>query len=234
MSHASRSARKENAPVQLGEGPDGVARGRRDDLAERAMHGAATEGPLGAAQATTDYLAGLSRVLESLRGQDVEKIVDVLDAARKKRGRIYVIGNGGSAATASHMCSDLGIGLKRRGLANFDIQSLGDNASICTAIANDISYEDLFLAQLEGSLGPEDVLVAISASGNSPNIVKAVEYARSVGATVVGFTGFDGGRLKEFSDVVFHAESPPGAYGQVEDAHMILNHILYSHYSTVA
>ena len=110
--------------------------------------------------------------------------------------KIYIIGNGGSAATASHMANDLSVGLKLREIRNFDVESLSDNSSVCTAIANDIGYENIFYAQLKNRIKKEDLLIAISCSGNSENIVKAARYAKEIGASVVGMTGFNGGMLK--------------------------------------
>jgi D-sedoheptulose 7-phosphate isomerase len=177
------------------------------------------------------YISSLIRVLNKIDDDQISPIISVLDGALERQARIFVIGNGGSAATASHICSDLGIGLKRRGLANFDIWSLVDNIPVSTALSNDLSYEEVFSAQLTGLLKASDILIALSASGNSPNILRAVELANQIGATVIGCTGFDGGMLLKLSDVAFHVETPTGAYGIVEDAHMVLNHILYNHYA---
>ena len=186
---------------------------------------------MASSETATTYISGLIRVLNKIDDDQVAPILSVLDGALERGARIFVIGNGGSAATASHMCSDLGIGLKRRGLANFDIWSLADNIAVSTALSNDLSYEDVFAAHLEGLLRPSDVLIAFSASGNSPNIISAVRLANQVGATVVGLTGFDGGLLLKLADVSFHVETPVGAYGIVEDAHLVLNHIPYNHYA---
>jgi len=120
--------------------------------------------------------------------------------------------------------------LKRRNIISIDVVSLGDNHAVTSAIANDIGYENIFYMQLKDILKPEDVVLAISCSGNSPNIVKAVEYANSVGSTVVGVSGFDGGKLKELSNIKFHVDASKGEYGLVEDIHMILDHIIYSYY----
>lgn len=178
----------------------------------------------------SDYIERLTSLLSKMDLMAVEKIIEAFEEALSKGSRIYVAGNGGSAATASHMVNDWGVGLRRRGIINFDIVSLADNIASTTAIANDIGYENIFYMQLEGLLKKDDVLIAISCSGNSPNITKAVEYAKSVGSTVVGITGFDGGKLKELSDINFHVDAPKGEYGLVEDVHMILDHLIYSYY----
>jgi len=166
----------------------------------------------------------------TLNNSNLEAISEIRDALDNTKGRIYIIGNGGSAATASHMVNDLGAGLRRREIKYFDVESLNDNTPVCTAIANDIGYENIFYMQLKGRLKPEDILIAISCSGNSENIIKAVEYANQEKAKVIGITGFDGGKLKPMSNINYHVQTESGQYGIVEDAHMILNHIIYSYY----
>ncbi|MDA7818264.1 SIS domain-containing protein [Sulfurimonas sp.] len=176
------------------------------------------------------YLKDLKSTLDNVNYIDIEKIIKALESTIEKNSKIYVIGNGGSSATASHMANDLGVGLRRRDIINFNIVSLGDNSAVTSAIANDIGFENIFYMQLENILKPEDVMIAISCSGNSPNIIKAVDYAREIGSTIVGVTGFDGGKLKEVCDINFHVDAPKGEYGLVEDVHMILDHIIYSYY----
>lgn len=182
------------------------------------------------AEIVNQYVSDLSRALAAIDLEEVQEVIRALDVARTERARIFVVGNGGSAATASHLCADLSVGLKRRGLIGFDIQSLTDNASISTAVANDVDFDDIFTAQLEGVIGPNDVLLAISASGNSPNILNAVSTAKAVGATVIGCSGFDGGELKKLADISFHVPTRRGAYGIVEDIHLVLNHILHIYF----
>lgn len=176
------------------------------------------------------YTTTLKALLDLVEHDNVIKIIESLEKTLENKSRIYIMGNGGSAATASHMVNDLGAGLRRRNIKNFDVVSLADNVPVTTAIANDIGYENIFYMQLEGLLKPEDLIIAISCSGNSPNIVKAVEYAKEIGSTIIGITGFDGGDLKKLSDVSFHIDAPQGEYGLVEDMHMILDHIIYSYY----
>lgn len=177
-----------------------------------------------------NYVSRLKLLLDSVDISSVNKIVETIEKTHDAKSNIYIMGNGGSAATASHMVNDLGVGLRRRGLMNFNIHSLADNTPVTTAIANDIGYENIFYMQLEGLLKKDDVVIAISCSGNSANITKAIKYAKEVGATVVGITGFDGGELKRLSDVNFHVDAPSGEYGLVEDLHMILDHMIYSYY----
>lgn len=176
------------------------------------------------------YTNNLIDILNTLDKEVIENIKDALENTIKNNSKIYIIGNGGSAATASHMANDLGIGLKLRDIKNFHVESLSDNSSVCTAIANDIGYENIFYAQIKNKIRKEDVLIAISCSGNSANIVKAVEYAKNQETTIVGMTGFEGGKLKELADVKFHIPTAKGEYGLVEDVHMILDHIIYSYY----
>lgn len=177
-----------------------------------------------------NYKNKLSLLIKEIDGKVIEQIINAFEKTAEKKSKIYVIGNGGSSATASHWANDFAIGLKRRRIAIFDMTSMGDNSAVVTAIANDIGYENIFHEQLRNILKPEDVLLSISCSGNSPNIVKAAEYAKKVGATVIGCTGFGGGKLREISDIVFHVNTPKGEYGLVEDVHMILDHIIYSYY----
>ena len=179
---------------------------------------------------TASYITKLIHLLQNIDVKQICDIQQVIEESIQRVSKIYIIGNGGSAATASHMVNDLGAGLRRRKIINFDVISLADNVAVTTAIANDIGYENIFYMQLEGLLKPEDLIIAISCSGNSPNILKAVEYAQKIGSTIIGITGFDGGNLKNLSDINFHVDAPKGEYGLVEDMHMILDHIIYSYY----
>lgn len=178
----------------------------------------------------SSYISKLTNLLENVDIKSITNIILKLEEIHSNNGKLYIIGNGGSAATASHMANDLSVGLKLREIRNFNVESLSDNSSICTAIANDIGYENVFYAQLKNKLTKDDVLIAISCSGNSANILKAVEYAKKIGATVIGMTGFEGGKLKEIADIKFHINTNKGEYGLVEDMHMILDHIIYSYY----
>jgi len=176
------------------------------------------------------YTNNLISLLQSIDKSSIEDIIVTLEKSLKNNSNIYILGNGGSAATASHMVNDLGVGLKRRDIRKFNVISLADNTPVCSAIANDIGYENIFYMQLKDILESNDILIAISCSGNSPNIIKAVNYAKEVKSTVIGMTGFNGGRLKEISDISFHIDTQNGEYGLVEDMHMILDHIIYSYY----
>lgn len=177
-----------------------------------------------------DYINKLTSLLQQLDLSSIQSIIEELDNCEKKDSKIYIIGNGGSAATASHMANDLSIGLKLREIRNFNVESLSDNNSICTAIANDIGYENIFYAQIKNKIKKDDILISISCSGNSANILKATQYAKTIGSTIVAMTGFSGGELKELANITFHVNTDKGEYGLVEDVHMILDHIIYSYY----
>lgn len=176
---------------------------------------------------TKNYLRDLNNILSKIDLDELEKFKDLLLTTK---GRIYIIGNGGSASTSSHMANDLAVGLKRRGIHSFNVISLNDNSAVTSAIGNDIGFDNIFYMQLKDILTSNDTVIAISCSGNSPNIVKAINYAKEVKANIVGLTGFDGGELKELSDIKLHIETQKGAYGLVEDAHLIINHILFSYF----
>lgn len=173
-----------------------------------------------------EYLGRLQELLESLDFSALASVVDALERARLQDKVVYIMGNGGSAATATHMAQDLMFGTRERAGSRMRAVSLTDNASFLSACANDIGYENVFEQQLRSLLQPGDVVLAISASGNSPNVVKAVEYANRHGGETVAFVGFDGGKLKEVCKYVVHAESQKGEYGPVEDVHMILDHLI--------
>ena len=177
------------------------------------------------------YKSCLIELINEIDPHVIETIINAIEHTVQKKSRIYILGNGGSSATASHMVNDLGAVLRRRGIINLDVVSLADNTPVITAIANDIGYDNIFYMQMEGLLNSEDLVIAISCSGNSPNITKAIQYAKKQGCKLVGITGFDGGLLKEMSDINFHVDVEKGQYGLVEDVHMILDHIIYSYYN---
>lgn len=177
----------------------------------------------------TRYLAYLSELLAQLDVGVIEQIIDALVAAGDRGNAIYFIGNGGSAATASHFANDIGIGTRAPGLKPLKTISLVDNMAVMTALANDEGYANVFVRQLEGVLQPGDVVVALSASGNSANVVEAVRYAKEIGALTIGCTGFAGGALREIADISLHVPTLRGEYGPVEDVFQILDHLIYSY-----
>jgi D-sedoheptulose 7-phosphate isomerase len=178
-----------------------------------------------------DYLSNLKDVLDRLPLKPIDEIVRAIEQARDAGRQIFVIGNGGSAATASHMMNDLCKGtLGHKGDAPWPrlrVIALTDNVSLMTAWANDTDYNHIFSEPLKNLAQRGDILVAISASGNSPNIIAAVEAAKRIGVSVIGLTGFTGGKLSKMADVSLIVASD--GYGPVEDVHMILDHIITSY-----
>ncbi len=170
-----------------------------------------------------NYIDRLHQALDSIAPDSVEAGFALIYHALEDGRTVYIIGNGGSASTASHMACDLGKGASVPGKPRLRVVSLTDNMAHFSAIANDISYDAVFVEQLRNLLLPGDVLIGISASGNSPNVVDAFSCARGIGAKTIGLVGFTGGKMKKLSDVVIHVES--SEYGPVEDAHLSINHI---------
>lgn len=178
----------------------------------------------------TSYVEDLRWTLQEMARADLAGLADVLLAARAEGRQILLLGNGGSAATASHMACDLGKGTADHTDPRFErfrALSLADNAALMTALGNDIGFEDIFVEQLKIVMRDGDVVVVISASGNSPNLVRAVEYARTRGAVTVGLLGFGGGRLRPLVDHAIVVSSRN--YGIAEDFHLIVQHILTQH-----
>lgn len=178
-----------------------------------------------AAEFSRRYLQYLNEVLQSIDLEAIARFVQTLLEARGRGATIYFIGNGGSAATASHFANDLAIGTNSYEKP-FRVISLTDNQAIITAIGNDFGYEEVFVRQLQVVGKPGDVLVAISASGNSPNLILAMEYAASVGIKTVALTAFDGGRMKQIATDGIHVPTGLKEYGPAEDAHMVIDHLV--------
>jgi D-sedoheptulose 7-phosphate isomerase len=170
------------------------------------------------------YLSGLQAALTGVSATEISKIIEVILEAGNLGKMIFICGNGGSASTASHMACDLAKGARIDGFPPFRAIALTDSMSQLTAWANDTNYENCFAGQLEGLARPGDLLIAISGSGNSPNVLKAVEAAKKLEMTTIGFVGFKGGKLKPMVDhsVVVMAAN----IEQVEDVHMILEHTI--------
>lgn len=180
-----------------------------------------------AATATT-YFADLERTLSTLDLVAFERVVDRLREVRDLGGTVFVAGNGGSAATASHFVNDLGKATKVSGRSHVRIMGLCDNIAWLTALANDEGYDRVFSGQLENFAVSGDLLVVISASGNSPNLLRAVELAAERGTTTVGLLGFDGGALRTMVDECLLLETAVGEYGLAESAHSVVADILTS------
>jgi D-sedoheptulose 7-phosphate isomerase len=181
-----------------------------------------TKDPAAFAEAYLDYLA---KVLKEIDTEAIGRFIQTLLDARERGAAIYFIGNGGSAATASHFANDLGIGTNSYDKP-FRAVSLTDNQAIITAIGNDFGYEEVFVRQLRILGRPGDVVVGISASGNSPNLLRAFEYAKSSGIKTIAITAFDGGKMKLMADDGIHVPTAPKEYGPAEDGHMILDHLI--------
>ncbi len=175
------------------------------------------------------YLGYLAGLLSRVDIEAVARFAGLLEEARAGGRQVFFMGNGGSAATSSHFANDLGKGARAAGAPPFRAISLSDNISLITALANDEGYERIFVAQLESLLREGDIVVGISAGGDSPNIVRAIEYANARGARTVAVTGFDGGAMRAAAGLSIHLETPKGEYGPVEDFHMILDHLVTSY-----
>ncbi len=173
-----------------------------------------------------DYIACEIETLQNLDVEAINAALNLLDETRLNKKRVYVFGNGGSAATASHMQNDFNKGVSEWIETKFRFQCLNDNIATLMAVANDIGYDDVFCFPLDGQLEPGDVIIAISGSGNSKNVIKAVEYAKAQGNLVIGLTGYNGGKLKELCDISLHA--PVNSMQVTEDIHMIFDHLMMS------
>lgn len=173
--------------------------------------------------------AYLEKEIETLRALDrgeIERALHLLSDALEREASVYIFGNGGSAATASHFQNDFNKGISEHTEKKFRFQCLSDNFATVTAIANDISYDEIFRFQLRGRLKADDLVIAISGSGNSKNVINAVEYAKEQGCKVIGLTGYDGGKLMPLSDVAMHV--PINSMQITEDIHMIFDHLMMS------
>jgi D-sedoheptulose 7-phosphate isomerase len=171
-----------------------------------------------------DHVTAVREVLLQVDLTAVEQVVDIILNAYRRGQHVYVLGNGGSASTATHFACDLSKATIVEGRARLRVTSLTDNIALLTAWANDTSYENVFAEQLSNLVNPGDVVVAISASGNSPNVLAAVATARSLGAKTVAIVGFTGGRLKPAVDTAVYV--PSDSYGVVEDCHLVLEHAI--------
>ncbi len=180
-----------------------------------------------------DYISEINTYLEheidTLKALDVNEInaaLNLLLETFENGNTVFVFGNGGSSATASHFQNDFNKGVSEHTEKKFNFQCLNDNVATVMAVANDIGFEEVFRFQLIGHMRPGDVVLAISGSGNSRNVINAVEYAKEQGAKVIGLTGFGGGKLKELSDVSLHV--PVNSMQITEDIHMVFDHLMMS------
>jgi len=181
-----------------------------------------TKDPVAFAGAYLDYLTS---VLKTIDTREIGQFIETLLDARERGATIYFIGNGGSTATASHFANDIAIGTNSYEKP-FRAVSLTDSNAIITAVGNDFGFEEIFVRQLRVLGRAGDVVVAISASGNSPNLIRAFDYAKSNGIKTVAITAFDGGKMKQIADEGVHVPTAPKEYGPAEDAHMVLDHLV--------
>jgi len=173
-----------------------------------------------------EYKMKLNRLMDAIEPDILEQIVSRFIQAFREDKTIYICGNGGSAATASHMNVDFGFFVRYFSKKRMKIRSLTDNVPFITAIGNDNGYEDVFVEQMRDQVNEGDVLLGISASGNSMNVINAIEFGKQQGMTTIGFVGFSGGKLKDAADIVLFTPNPKGEYGPIEDLHMILDHLM--------
>jgi D-sedoheptulose 7-phosphate isomerase len=174
---------------------------------------------------TKEYFSYLYTVLQNIDTLEVSQFIETILNARDRGVTVYIIGNGGSAATASHIANDFSIGTNDYEKP-FRVTSLTDNVSVLSAIGNDFGYDEIFVRQLRVQAKKGDVLVGISASGNSMNIINAFDLAKKVGIKTVAITAFDGGKMRAMADEGIHVPTEDKEYGPAEDAHMILDHLV--------
>ncbi len=171
-----------------------------------------------------NYLDLETKVIASLNVEEINEVMNALLDCYNRGGTVYTCGNGGSASTATHMVCDFGKGTCYDLDKKFHFVCLNDNIPTIMAIANDDSYDNIFVYQLKDRLTKNDLLLAISGSGNSHNIVKAVDYAKEVGAKIIGVTGYNGGKLFKTAD--YHLHAPIDDMQITEDVHLIFNHMM--------
>ncbi len=170
------------------------------------------------------YLTELEKSVRELSRDNMRKVCDALMLAWREERTIFILGNGGSAATASHMMNDLNKLTITPGKKRFRALALTDNMPLITAWGNDTSFDVVFAEPLRNLMRPGDYVIAISTSGNSPNLLKAVETAHEIGGTVIALLGDVGGKLKDMADLVVRFPDPH--QGRQEDGHVIMNHII--------
>jgi len=170
------------------------------------------------------YLEDEIKTLRSLDIQALNQALNLLTEAFENGNTVYVFGNGGSAATASHFQNDFNKGISEHTKKKFNFLCLNDNIATVMAVANDIGYDEIFRFQLRGHLKPGDLILAISGSGNSRNVINAVEYAKEQGNRVIGLTGMQGGKLKQLADISLHV--PVQSLQITEDVHLVFNHLM--------
>jgi D-sedoheptulose 7-phosphate isomerase len=169
------------------------------------------------------YIHELQNTLDILPIQSIDDVINELHKARLRSRHIFVMGNGGSASTASHIACDLAKNTRQEGIPHIRISEITDNSAIFSAYANDEGYENVFVKHLANFIEPDDVVIGISTSGKSPNVLKAIEYSNNINALTIGLTGFDGGQLKSLAAMNIHV--PSDCIERVEDLHLVIGHI---------
>ena len=172
----------------------------------------------------TKYITLLQLTIDQLPKETIARVIDLLHSARLSGRQVFIMGNGGSASTATHFVCDLAKNTRKDGWPHFKAIGLSDNMAIFSAYANDEGYENVFSQQLANLVMPDDIVIAISASGNSGNVLNAIMFAKSQNALTIGFTGFDGGHLASSVDINLHVNS--NIIEHVEDVHLVLEHII--------
>lgn len=172
----------------------------------------------------SSYISELQQTMSRLSEETIQQVIRLLVEARMSRRQVFIMGNGGSASTASHFVCDLAKNTRKPELPHYRVIGLTDNMAIFSALANDEGYEHVFAQQLVSLVQPGDVVIGISTSGNSANVLNAIEMANMLGATTIGFTGFDGGRLSALVDIEIRV--PSDCIEHVEDIHLMLEHLI--------
>ncbi len=171
-----------------------------------------------------EYLESIGNIINKLDIENISEMIEAIKLAYQDDKRIFVFGNGGSAATANHFACDFGKNAIKDDNNRIKVISLSNSISSITACGNDIGFDTVFEEQLKNLMHDGDLVLCISASGSSPNIIRAVEYAKKRNGTVIGITGFCGGKLKELSDINVNVDSD--SYEKIEDIHLIITHII--------
>jgi len=174
------------------------------------------------------YLEDLKKTVALVNVNEIISVIDMLEKARNNKNTIFTMGNGGSASTASHFVNGLSQGATVEGKPRFKAIALTDNIPNMLAYANDVGYEQIFVEQLKNLMDKGDIVIGISGSGNSENVIKGIEYAKKNNITTVGMTGFDGGELRKIVDYSIHI--PCSFMEMVEDIHLSITHLISSYF----
>ena len=178
-----------------------------------------------------DYRNRIDEILNTVQIEKLVETIELIISTFKTGNTLYVCGNGGSAATATHMQADFSFFTRYFTKFRPKVRALTDNAAMMTAVGNDTSFDDIFVEQLKGHFQRGDILICISASGNSENVLRAASYVNENGGTSIGFVGFEGGKLLNTASISLFTPNPKGDYGPIEDVHMIFNHLIVNYLS---